>query len=85
MKKSYVIYIKTKEDVVHIFRVLSISKKYVLYSRGSLVDMQVYNKVNENHLWPVSDFILDKDYEEKEVKLETEGYEVKFIFKEGLK
>lgn len=47
--------------------------------------MQVYNKVNENHLWNITEFILDEDYEEKEVKLETEGYEVKFIFKEGLK
>ena len=88
MKKEYIQEIKTIGDLNAFFKMIAFSTSYALESANSIVEYQEYSKLNNLHLYSVTDFIDNEDYEEKSIILERQddknmyGWKIKYIFNE---
>lgn len=56
-------------DLLDFFIDFSFSKSFTLYSSNDFINYQEYRKINEQHLYIISDFLKNELYKNKSIEL----------------
>ena len=77
-----IFFIKTKKDILTMLEKISFSNSYTLENNNNFIEYQSYSKINEQHIYNILEFLLNKNYTNKSIEITINSTQnIKFIIK----